>query len=179
MADHGTIKGSQMAARINRDPNFWVIPASEIRTEYGDIVALFISHEITERRFVDVCASVKEQGGLVVVPHPYGKHSFFSEDVIERYADMVEIFNARARASCNREAMRTALRYDKAFSACSDAHSYFEIGRGYITLNQPVKSLADLKTKLLEMRNGWDGKLTPYYLSHGYTFLCKKVKKFL
>jgi len=37
----------------------------------GDIIGLFIEKEIKARSAMEVVREIKEQGGLVMLPHPY------------------------------------------------------------------------------------------------------------
>ena len=54
-----------------------MIVGVEMRTEYGDVLVLFLNEEerSEERsgRFREVVEEVKEQGGLVVLAHPFRK----------------------------------------------------------------------------------------------------------
>lgn len=44
---------------------------SEISTERGEVIGLFLSEEIISRNFLEVIDLIKEQGGIVVLPHPF------------------------------------------------------------------------------------------------------------
>nr|WP_243687478.1 hypothetical protein [Methanobacterium formicicum] len=47
-----------------------VIVGSEIGTERGEVIGLFLSEEIVSHRLVEVVDEIREQDGLVVLPHP-------------------------------------------------------------------------------------------------------------
>ena len=71
ITDHDTIKGALEASKFN--DSIYVIIGSEIRTEKGDVIGLFLNEEITSKYFDEVVDEIKSQGGLVVLPHPYKK----------------------------------------------------------------------------------------------------------
>jgi len=70
VTDHDTIKGGLVASGIEKD---FVIVGAEMRTEYGDVLVLFLNEEERSGRFREVVEEVKEQGGLVVLAHPFRK----------------------------------------------------------------------------------------------------------
>ena len=158
----------------------FIIPGSEIKTEYGDIIGLFIKNEIKSRNFLAVQKEIKEQGGLVALAHPYNKGGIrFPEELIPECIDLIEVFNSRMKKEWNEKAFELAQKYQKPVTCGSDAHSYFEIGRSFLFLEEPINTINDLKAKLLARGNPYSGKLTPYYISHGLSFICEKIKKYL
>jgi predicted metal-dependent phosphoesterase TrpH len=60
ITDHDTIKGSLEAKKYETD-EFHVICGSEISTERGEVIGLFLSDEIKSHRFSDVVDQIKEQ----------------------------------------------------------------------------------------------------------------------
>jgi len=160
-------------------PSF-IVPGSEIKTEYGDIIGLFIKNNIKSRSFLAVQKEIKEQGGVTVLAHPYNKGKIrFPEEFIPEYIDLIEVFNSRMKKEWNKKALELAQKYQKPITAGSDAHSYFEIGRSFLILEGPINTVDDLKAKLLARGNSYSGKYTPYYISHGLSFICEKIKKYL
>lgn len=128
VTDHNTIKGGLEVQKINKDGNFTVIVGSEIQTEIGDIIGLCINEEIKSRIAVDVIEEIKEQGGFVILPHPFRGHKL-NRDVIE-LSDAIEVFNGRSTHEENARALELAKKYNKPFTAGSDAHFAAEIGNG-------------------------------------------------
>lgn len=172
MTDHNVM------ADIRQNP--FVIPGSEIKTEYGDIIGLFLKKEIKAGNFLAVQKEIKERGGLTVLAHPYNKGKRrFPEELIPGYIDLIEVFNSRMKKEWNEKAFELAQKYQKPITCSSDAHSYFEIGRSFLILEEPINTVADLKARLLAKGNSYSGKLTPYYISHGLSFICEKIKKYL
>ena len=125
ISDHDTIRGGIECAAINKDPGLTVIVASEIKTNVGDITALNIKEEITERNFTDVVTATKRQGGLVLLVHPFHHHKL--DEINFEAVDLIEGFNAREFASNNKKAVELAIAKKKPMVAGSDAHLYNEI----------------------------------------------------
>ncbi|MBI4298355.1 MAG: PHP domain-containing protein, partial [Chloroflexi bacterium] len=83
---------------------------------------------------------IKEQGGLVSIPHPFDR---FRRSVIQSsalnavlpYADVIEAFNARNTFdSDNRKALGLARGHGMVVSAVSDSHTPGELGYTYVEM---------------------------------------------
>lgn len=168
ITDHGTIKGGIVALKVNKDKDFQVIVGAEMRTEYGDIIGLFLENEIRTRQFEEVIEEIKSQGGLSVLAHPYRQYEN-PEEIVDR-VDLVEGFNARSRKADNERAYELAKRFKKPMTAGSDAHLGFEVGMGRTIVNSEVKG--ELKKGKTEI----EGEESNYYLVHGLSFAMEKVK---
>ena len=171
VADHGTIKGGILTDKANNDPDFTVVVGSEIKTEYGDIIGLFLSDEIINRNFLEVLDEIKDQDGLSVLAHPYRQYPNPQE--IAEKVDLVEVFNARSKSKDNQKAYELAMQFKMPQTAGSDAHVGFEIGRGCIIIED------DLKKALINGHNIIEGNESNYYLSHGLSVLSEKFKKII
>lgn len=132
VADHGTTAGGIALKKI---APFKVIVAEEILTNEGEIIGLFLDHDIPGKiPAVEAIARIKEQGGLVYLPHPCDR---MRESILRNEnmlsiipsVDAIEVFNARALPpDANRRARKIALAHGIAAGAGSDAHSAMEIG---------------------------------------------------
>ena len=172
VTDHNTIKGGIKTARANTRDDFFVVVGSEIKTEYGDIIGLFLDEEIYTRTFLDVIEGIQDQGGLIVLAHPFRKGILFPTDLF-KYIDLIETFNARSTESINYRAQELAMTFNKSMTAGSDAHSGFEIGGGRTIVSGEIgEGLRNGKTKI-------EGKESNYYLSHGLSVVIEKYKSFL
>lgn len=129
VTDHNTIAGGIRATQANRSANLLVIVGSEISTEIGDILGLFLSDEIKSRNSIAVVAEIHAQGGLAVLPHPYHHHRVLSSDLLKRL-DGVEIYNGRVSDDFSQQAKRELVHpYNLIALGNSDAHLWWEIGR--------------------------------------------------
>lgn len=135
ITDHDEIEAAlDLAARY---PNR-IIPGEEVKTREGvDIIGLYLEEWIpggTPAR--ETCERIREQGGLVYVPHPFaggkgGGGRILSE--IEDLVHIVEGFNARIhRDALNQRARDWAGERRLPVGAGSDAHTLGEIGNGYV-----------------------------------------------
>ena len=177
ITDHNTINGGLDAKNINKDPDFLVIVGSEINTDAGDIIGLFLNEEITSRNSEDVIDEIKMQDGIVVLPHPYRGHNL-SEKIIKK-VDVIEGFNARSTKENNKRAIKLAEKYKKPMVAGSDAHFAYEIGFARVYLN--TNSFKNIKEFLLSNKSQINGNQSPYYLKNISQIIKsiknKKIKK--
>lgn len=169
ITDHNTIKGGIEALKVNDEEEFQVIVGAEIKTEYDDIIGLFLNEEIRTRRFEEVIEEIKSNGGLSVLPHPYRKYKF-PEEIVDK-VDLVEAYNSRSKKEGNEMAYELAKKFKKPMTAGSDAHLGFEIGRGRTIVNSEVKEA--LKNGETEI----EGKESNYYLAHGLSVAMEKIKR--
>jgi len=176
VTDHNTIRG---ALALKEICPFKVIIGEEIKTQKGEIVGLFLSQEI--ERGLDLAETmrrIKEQGGLISIPHPFDRFHLsalksMDEDLL-RSVDMIEVFNARAAYSMDKErARKVAQDYGICPCAGSDAHTLGEIGNAYIEM----EDFEDEKDFLAHLRYGRiEGRKTSP-LVHITTSLVKVKKR--
>lgn len=173
ITDHNTLAG---ALEVGSVAPFPVILGEEVKTTEGEIIGLFLSRTIPARLSPEeTIAAIREQGGLVYVPHPFDRYrrEAIGRRTLERIVDRVdalEVFNARmVIPQDNALARDVAEAHGLAMGAGSDAHTYYEIGRAYVE----VDSFRDALSFLAALRRGRAvGELTTP-LIHGYTTLIK------
>jgi predicted metal-dependent phosphoesterase TrpH len=140
ISDHGTAEG---ALKMQKMAPFPVIIAEEILTPYGEIMGMFLKETIPSGLPVaETVARIREQNGLVVIPHPFDRFrpsaldtGVLKELVAQGQVDAIEVFNARAplRRS-NVRAKAFAQKYGLPGTAGSDAHTLHEIGSAYVVM---------------------------------------------
>jgi predicted metal-dependent phosphoesterase TrpH len=140
ITDHERIDGA-LAARDVAPEGLTVIVGEEIRTIGGDLVAIFLEEAIPPGLSVsETIAAVREQGGLVGIPHPFDRFrgSLLRDAGLEAMAplvDWVEVHNARVMAGGgNLRAIEFARSAGLAGVAVSDAHSVVEVGVAYTSV---------------------------------------------
>jgi predicted metal-dependent phosphoesterase TrpH len=133
-----------------------VIPGEEVRTAEGiDVIGLYLSTEIpkgTPAR--ETCRLIREDGGIVYLPHPFARGKGGSGRYAEELAplvDVVEVFNARLHpGKLNGPAEELARKHGKLRGAGSDAHTPGELGGAWVELpahrNEPQALLTALGT---------------------------------
>jgi predicted metal-dependent phosphoesterase TrpH len=135
VTDHNTIKGGLEAKKYQTN-QIEIIVGSEILTEKGEVIGIFLTEEIHSQNFVDVCEEIKAQNGIVVLPHPFDSVRSTSvhpgHDEV-KYIENVEVFNSRCvRGAYNNLAMEYAKKNKLNIIAGSDAHFENEVGNAGI-----------------------------------------------
>ncbi len=112
---HGALEAARSPRRW---PDLKVIVGEEVKTaEQGEVIGLFLKEKIPKGlTMAETIAAIREQGGLVYVPHPFDRlHSVPDYehllDIVEE-VDLLEVFNPRvAMSAFNEEAVRFAGKY--------------------------------------------------------------------
>jgi predicted metal-dependent phosphoesterase TrpH len=138
ITDHDRVDAA-LRVRDQAPPEIEVIVGEEVKTVDGDLIAVFLDRLVPPGMSApETIAAVREQGGLVGVPHPfdrwrgYGHKSGAKLDDIVESVDWIEIHNARViGASSNDRAAEFARRFGKPGLAASDSHTVLEVGVCY------------------------------------------------
>ncbi len=125
-----------MRALHSLDPDLPEVLAEEITTDSGELIGLFLSEEIPAGLSAPETADrIHDQGGLILVPHPFCKYRSralrgdIREELIGKI-DLIEAFNARNVADGDNErAFAYAALHHKSSTVGSDAHTPMELGR--------------------------------------------------
>ena len=151
ITDHNRITTALEMAEAFPDS---VIPGEEVKTKEGiDVIGLYIEEVIpkgTPAR--EVCRRVKDQGGLVYLPHPYARGQGGSGRYAEELAplvDIIEVFNARLHPEhLNDQGEELADHWSKPRGAGSDAHMLGEVAGAWVEVNQHPNEPAALLAAL-------------------------------
>ena len=156
VTDHNVFGGALEAVEIARSRDLIVVPGEEVKTDdQGEVIGLFLEEEIPRgMTFADTIAAIREQGGLVYLPHPFDRmHSIPDPATVHRHLaeiDVLEVYNARLlRDSFNDEALRFARKYRLLQGAGSDAHVLQGVGTGAVQMRRfdgPEEFLLSLRT---------------------------------
>ncbi|TMC00575.1 MAG: PHP domain-containing protein [Chloroflexi bacterium] len=137
VTDHNTIRGG-LAVREIADCR--VIVGAEVLTSDGELLGLFLTKDVPRGLpGAETIARIKEQGGLIGVPHPFDSLRSALDTrkmtALIDQIDFIECLNARiVVAGHNEQALRFAQQNNKPASAGSDAHSRREVGRAYVEM---------------------------------------------
>jgi predicted metal-dependent phosphoesterase TrpH len=119
-----------------------VIIGEEIMTQQGEIIGLYLTEAIEPGlSLADAIASIRNQGGLVYVPHPFETiRSGVKQADLEQVAaqvDIIEIYNGRAIFQ-NRSALSKtwAKHHGTSGAASSDTHGRIGWGQTYSVIDQ-------------------------------------------
>lgn len=134
-----------------------ILKGEEIRTTGGEICGLFLKEKVPRKRSpLETMRMIKEQGGLVYVPHPFDllKLKRLRARDLEMFAgdgliDIIEAFNGKPRFPfANILASRFLRRYPFVRAAGSDAHEPVHLGAAYVELdefNGPAELVENLR----------------------------------
>jgi predicted metal-dependent phosphoesterase TrpH/glycosyltransferase involved in cell wall biosynthesis len=143
ITDHNVFGGALEAVELARGRELTVIPGEEVKTDgQGEVIGLFLEEEIPRgMTFADTIEAIREQGGLVYLPHPFDRmHAIPDPATLHRHLaeiDVFEVFNARLlRDSFNDEALRFARKYRLLQGAGSDAHVLQGVGTGALRMRR-------------------------------------------
>jgi predicted metal-dependent phosphoesterase TrpH len=143
ITDHNAFGGALEAVDLASVRDLVVIPGEEVKTDgQGEVIGLFLEEEIPRGlSFADTIAAIREQGGLVYLPHPFDRmHAIPDPATLHRHLaeiDVFEVFNARLlRDSFNEEALRFARKYRLLQGAGSDAHVLQGVGTGAVRMRR-------------------------------------------
>jgi len=156
VTDHNVFGGALEAVDYARDHGLVVIPGEEVKTDgQGEVIGLFLEREIPRgMTFADTVAAIREQGGVVYVPHPFDRlHAIPDPQTLHRHLadiDVLEVYNARLLFEAyNDEALRFARKYNLTMGAGSDAHVLQGVGTGALRMRafgDPEEFLLSLRT---------------------------------
>jgi PHP domain-containing protein len=156
VTDHNVFGGAVEAQELAQGRELIVIPGEEVKTDgQGEVIGLFLQEEIPRgMTFDDTIAAIREQGGLVYLPHPFDRmHAIPDPATLHRHVaeiDVLEVYNARLlRDSFNDEALRFARKYRLLQGAGSDAHVLQGVGTGAVRMRRfdgPEEFLLSLRT---------------------------------
>lgn len=131
-----------------------IIVGEEIRTKEGEIIGLFLTKTIPPRlTAVQTVKEIREQGGLVYIPHPFEiVREGLQRPILEKIVsdiDIFEVFNGRGRLhGKEKKALAFAEKYHLIPAASSDAHGPKGIGYTYSVIDTlPTKETLKMLLK--------------------------------
>jgi predicted metal-dependent phosphoesterase TrpH/glycosyltransferase involved in cell wall biosynthesis len=155
VTDHNAFGGALEAVELARGRELTVIAGEEIKTAgQGEVIGLFLEEEIPRGlSFADAIAAIREQGGLVYLPHPFDRmHAIPDAATLHRHLadiDVFEVYNARLLfEQYNDEAERFARKYNLTMGAGSDAHVLQGLGTGALRM----RAFRDAEEFLVSLR---------------------------
>lgn len=142
VTDHDTIEGALALKRIGC-AEVEIVVGCEFSTEDGSqVIGLDLTDMIIERRIPELLQEIRQQGGLVLLPHPFRRGSGIfrtemrrSEEFMREVlasTDLVECFNGRDTYDSNRRSYLFAIERGLPAVAGSDAHTADEVGSVFV-----------------------------------------------
>ncbi|UCE12903.1 MAG: PHP domain-containing protein, partial [Candidatus Heimdallarchaeota archaeon] len=130
-----------------------------------------LEEEPSSIEFPAIAQEIQEQGGMVIIPHPFdtirGKRFRVTEADLP-YIDAIEVFNSRCiLPRANNKALKLAEKFSIRKTAGSDAHFAPEIGRAWISFNG--LTCDEFRKSLIKGETTVEGKRAPMTV-HFHTF---------
>ncbi len=129
-----------------------VIPAEEVSSSEGHIVALGIDRQIPRDLGIqETIDAIHEAGGIAIAAHPYRWWSGLGvKNTLAYNFDGIEALNARSIPSANKKSLKLAKKIGKPMTAGSDAHTPEKIGHGYVELPDNLTTWQEVMDALKE-----------------------------
>lgn len=156
ITDHDRIDVA-LEARDLAPAGLTVLVGEEVKTREGDLIAMFLERAIPPgMSAADTIAAIREQGGLVGLPHPFDnlRGSILRDESMAHVVatvDWVETHNARVVGKGNEQALEFALERGLPGVAVSDAHSIMEVGVAYTAVEGDPSTPAGLLAGLADL----------------------------
>jgi predicted metal-dependent phosphoesterase TrpH len=159
VTDHDHVEGARRVEEIlaRQESPLRMITGVEVSTRQGHLLGLFVTKAPRPMRPVEESIdAIKEQGGLVVVPHPLGRlvPSLSRRKIDALLAtgyqiDGIEIYNPSPANAAQRAAVIAANeQWGLASIGSSDAHFWQHVGAGYTRF--PGATADDLRRAILD-----------------------------
>lgn len=183
ITDHNEIEGAIRYLPFFKKYNIDVIVGEEIMTKDGEIIGLFLKEKINPNLTAnETIKKIKEQEGIVYVPHPYdekrNKTVLKTQVIIDnsKNIDFIEIHNGR-NIKKEYDIRQRSIQEQTGISPIvgSDAHTFFELGRNYIYVEyNSIECFKNNMKKIINIENFVERKCIGY--SHYWTKMAKLIK---
>lgn len=179
ITDHNTMAAYTSARseirRASRRYGICVVPGMEIRTDRGDVIGLFLETEIAPKPFYEVVDRIRDQDGIVVLPHPYRRRC--DPAALAPSVDLVEVINAKSRPEENTRAEALCAAAGRRPVTGSDAHACWEIGRAVTQIDIDGNDPEEVRRALLSADLRCTGRCSNHLLAHGYSLCAARFKQ--
>jgi len=170
ITDHDHLEGARRVAELlaQSESSLGLITGIEVTTRQGHLLGLFVQRPIKMLRSVEWSIdAIKEQGGMVIIPHPMGRlvpslsYKKIEELLSRGFAiDGIEVYNpSPANRSQRQEVLKLNAGWGLAQTGGSDAHFWQHIGSGYTTF--AGKTVEDFRRALVEKTTAAGGQEAP------------------
>jgi predicted metal-dependent phosphoesterase TrpH len=183
ITDHDHVEGAKRVQELILQQNspLQMITGVEVSTRQGHLLGLFVKKAPKSMRSVEESIEdIKEQGGIVIVPHPFGRlvpslSRAKIDALLEKgyEIDGIEMYNPSPANASMRPAVRDAnQQWGLAETGGSDAHFWQHIGAAYTLF--PGRNSEDLRRAIIErtVRPGGQELPTPHLPAGVYVAQC-------
>ncbi len=173
IVDHDVFSRDKLKGDLKSIPeDFLILFGTEVKTDWGDLIALNTTEEVKSRAFMECVDETKEKDGISILVHPYRKHKLEYMDEMIDSVDWIEVWNARSTQKQNKFAL--SLKGKKPYVVGSDAHLYREIGVCKLGLPD-FQNIDDVIRGVEEKKGQFEMKESPYNV-HYYSSAIGTIK---
>ena len=170
ITDHDHVEGAKRVTELvaRQESVLHVITGVEVSTRQGHLLGLFVRKAPRALQAVEASIeAIKEQGGLVIIPHPLGRlvpslSCAKIDDLLNKGfpIDGIELYNPSPANAAMRSTVRLAnAQWGLAETGGSDAHFWQHIGAAYTLF--PGRTADDLRRAMLVRTTRAGGQETP------------------
>ena len=165
--DHNSIGGYERAKEIDTD--LIIVPAMEVSTEKGHVMALGLQEEIGRMDSVrDAVDVIEDHGALPIAAHPFRFWSGIGkEETLKNHWAAIEGMNGRSWEHRNIQARKLAEKMDLPVIGGSDSHRFKTLGKAY-TVMEDVATWQDVLDKIERGDTDVGGESRTFYQSFFY-----------
>lgn len=171
VTDHDAFEASQAAVELAPEYDLVGIPAMEVTSAAGHVLAMGIEEIIPAGRpFLETLDMIHEAGGIAIVPHPFQKSRSgvavnVSREELTR-ADAIEVYNSRLLTGrANRRARTFAQKHGMPQTAGSDAHIAEMVGQAVTAVDASEATAVAIVEAIAAGRTSVEGSRTPWRIS--------------
>lgn len=148
ICDHNVISAH---AEVPEDSDIIVVPAVEVSSAEGHIIAYGVREEIPRDMGIqETIDAIHAAGGLACAAHPYRFWSGIGGDNLDDRFDMVEGWNSRSTRKGNKRAMDSAAALGMPMTGGSDSHDLSSIGDAWTRLTVPCKDWEEVLQAVMD-----------------------------
>lgn len=183
ITDHEQVKGAFEAIEIAKGKPILIIPGIEIKSREGDILGLNIKKIIPNGMSAkETIKRIKEEGGMAIIPHPFGWSCSFKGNLKNLLEDIdgIEVLNSSIFGQGNKIALDFARKFNLPFTCGSDAHEPSFVGRAYLEIPGENLSLREVLEKIKKREGkimGSEAKFFEKIIAHSGRNLAKIFSK--
>jgi len=164
ITDHNTVQGG-LKAVASAPKDFIVIPACEVTTADGHLLALNVREDIPRGRSIEeTIESVASRGGVSVIPHIFRSMSGIHEkklSTIVSKVSAVEVFNGCSLPRTNVKCARAARQFGLGGTGGSDSHMPQYAGYAYTTVDDTDLRVDSILEEIQRKRTWGGGQTIP------------------
>ncbi|MFB6252744.1 MAG: CehA/McbA family metallohydrolase [Halobellus sp.] len=156
VTDHDTVEGAHVAKTLAAGRDIVAVVGCEVSTADGHLLTIGVDDAPEPGRPLPATAqSVRDAGGLAVVPHPFQRSRHGARGDAIRAVDGIEVHNAHTVLNIrNSQARRFAVRHRHQMFGGSDAHRPENVGLAATEVPLSAGTELTEASLLRAMRNG-------------------------